>query len=234
MTIISNKKSINKGVKSMTAKAMSWNQVCKQISGIGGYVEIGEGQKVRPIDLMWSLGVHVAKNSYKPADIFAAWSERMKDGKQVLMSKGVAYTINLFGFEYKLYNKSVNDPDKYVSVSKKALCPVVSAVDKDPDAHTITVSAANVLRGLQQSVFVDATLDAIDKSEKKCEAMTEGYVNLNRDKKTMKTNPQMVRVEKDKDGMWTIAPEKKVAETAKDVAEKSAKKGTKKSNKKAA
>ena len=59
MAIISNKKSVNKGVKSMAAKAMSWSQVCKQISGIGGYIEIGDGEKVRPLQLMQSLGVHV-------------------------------------------------------------------------------------------------------------------------------------------------------------------------------
>lgn len=78
METVNNKKSVNKGVKSMTAKAMSWSQVCKQLSGMGGYVEIGEGEKVRPLVMMQSLGVNVSKNSYKVTDIFAAWSERMK------------------------------------------------------------------------------------------------------------------------------------------------------------
>ena len=76
MCIISSKKQVNRGVKSMSAKAMSWSQVCKQISGIGGYVEIDEGKKVRPLELMQSLGVHVNKNSYTPKDIFTAWSAR--------------------------------------------------------------------------------------------------------------------------------------------------------------
>lgn len=191
-----NKKSVNKGVKSMTAKAMSWNQVCKQLSGMGGYVEIGEGEKVRPLVMMQSLGVNVSKNSYKPTDIFAAWSERMKDGKQVLMSKGVPYTIEFMGVTYRLHVKSTKEEGVYVGVSMKQLCPLVSAADKD--TNTVTVSAANVLRGLQQSLYVDDTLDAIEKSEKKCAAMKEGWVNLTRDRKSP---AQWLHVEK-KNGEW--------------------------------
>ena len=61
--MITTKKSINCGVKSMSQKAMSYSQVCKQLSGIGGYVEIGNNEKVRPLELMQSLGVHVNRNS---------------------------------------------------------------------------------------------------------------------------------------------------------------------------
>lgn len=209
MTIISNKKSVNKGVKSMTAKAMSWTQVCKQISGVGGYLEIGDGEKVRPLELMQSLGVHVAKNSYKPADIFAAWSEDMKDGKQVLMSHGVPYIIDVMGFSYRLCVKSTKEEGKFVGVSVKHLCPLVSATDKD--TNTVTVSAANVLKGLQQSVFVEDTLAAIKKSEEKCASICEGYINLTRDKKSP---AQYVHVSKDKDGVWTFEPEKAAVATS--------------------
>lgn len=238
MTTISNKKQINKGVKSMTAKAMSWNQVCKQISGIGGYIEIGNGEKVRPIELMQSLGVHVSKNSYKVSDIFAAWNERMKRGKQVLMSHAVPYCIDVMGYSYRLCAKSTKEEGKFVGVSMKQLCPLVSASDKD--TNTVTVNAANVLKGLQQSLFVDATLDAIKKSEIRCASIREGYINLNVINK--KAPAQWVRVSKDKDGVWTIVPEKaaeatsaeRVAKSAKEVAKsakeeakgaKSAKKG---------
>ena len=72
-----------------TFNNVSWNQVCKAISGIGGYVSISETEKVRPLELMQSLGVHVSKNSYKPKDIFGAWSERMKKDGKVLMAHDV-------------------------------------------------------------------------------------------------------------------------------------------------
>lgn len=225
MTIITSKKSINNGVKSMAAKAMSWNQVCKAISGIGGYVSISETEKVRPLELMQSLGVHVSKNSYKPNDIFAAWSERMKKDGKVLMAHAVPYQVSVFGVDYPLYDLK---DEKYVRVSMQALCPVVSAADKAAKTDVV-VNPTNILRGLQQSVFVDDTLAKIAKSEAKCASITSGYINVSTDKKVEK----WVRVEKSKDGIWTLATEEKKASNAK-AAAKGASKGGKKNGKKAA
>ena len=223
--IITSKKSINNGVKSMAAKAMSWNQVCKAISGIGGYVSISETEKVRPLELMQSLGVHVSKNSYKPKDIFDAWSERMKKDGKVLMAHAVPYQVSVFGVDYPLYDLK---DEKYVRVSMQALCPVVSATDKAAKTDVV-VNPTNILRGLQQSVFVDDTLAKIAKSEAKCASITSGYVNVSTDKKVEK----WVRVEKSKDGIWTLATEEKKASNAK-AAAKGASKGGKKNGKKAA
>ena len=223
--IITSKKSINNGVKSMAAKAMSWNQVCKAISGIGGYVSISETEKVRPLELMQSLGVHVSKNSYKPKDIFDAWSERMKKDGKVLMAHAVPYQVSVFGVDYPLYDLK---DEKYVRVSMQTLCPVVSAADKAAKTDVV-VNPTNILRGLQQSVFVDDTLAKIAKSETKCASITSGYINVSTDKKVEK----WVRVEKSKDGVWTLATEKKKASNAK-AAAKGASKGGKKNGKKAA
>lgn len=223
--IITSKKSINNGVKSMAAKAMSWNQVCKAISGIGGYVSISETEKVRPLELMQSLGVHVSKNSYKPKDIFDAWSERMKKDGKVLMAHAVPYEVLVFGVVYPLYDLK---DEKYVRVSMQALCPVVSAADKAAKTDVV-VNPTNILRGLQQSVFVDDTLAKIAKSEAKCASITSGYINVSTDKKVEK----WVRVEKSKDGVWTLATEEKKASNAK-AAAKDASKGGKKNGKKAA
>lgn len=223
--IITSKKSINNGVKSMAAKAMSWNQVCKAISGIGGYVAISETERVRPLELMQSLGVHVSKNSYKPKDIFDAWSERMKKDGKVLMAHAVPYQVSVFGVDYPLYDLK---DEKYVRVSMQALCPVVSATDKAAKTDVV-VNPTNILRGLQQSVFVDDTLAKIAKSEAKCASITSGYVNVSTDKKVEK----WVRVEKSKDGVWTLATEEKKASNAK-AAAKSASKGGKKNGKKTA
>lgn len=225
MTIVTSKKSINNGVKSMAAKAMSWNQVCKAISGIGGYVAISETEKVRPLELMQSLGVHVSKNSYKPKDIFDAWSERMKKDGKVLMAHAVPYEVLVFGVVYPLYDLK---DEKYVRVSMQALCPVVSAADKAAKTDVV-VNPTNILRGLQQSVFVDDTLAKIAKSEAKCASITSGYINVSTDKKVEK----WVRVEKSKDGVWTLATEEKKASNAK-AAAKGASKGGKKNGKKAA
>jgi hypothetical protein len=181
------KKGVQNGVKSMAKKAASWSQVCKQLSGMGGYVDLGEEGKVRPIEFMHMVGVNVEKNSYKPKDIFAAWSEQMKDGEQVLMSKAVPYLVNFLGYDYQLY-RSTKDKNEYTGVTKKHLCPLVSAKGD----NTVTVNATNVLRGLQQSLYVEDTLEAIKKSELKCEAMKNGYVNLSSDKKC----PNWVRIEK--------------------------------------
>lgn len=211
---------VNKGTRSMAKKAASWSQVCKQLSGIGGYIEIGEGERVRPIEFMRGLGVDVAKNSYKPCDIFKAWSPRMMEGKQVLMSHGVPYCIDVMGYTYRLCVPSKKEEGKYVGVSVKHLCPLVSADDKD--TNTVTVNAANVLKGLRQSLYVEDTLAAIKKSEDSCAAMCEGYINLTRDKKSP---AQYVHVSKDKDGVWTFEPEKAaVATSAKAAAKEGAKK----------
>lgn len=219
-----NKKQVNKGTKSMAKKAASWSQVCKQLSGMGGYIEIGEGEKVRPLELMRGLGVDVAKNSYKPCDIFKAWSPRMMEGKQVLISHGVPYCIDVMGYTYRLCVPSKKEEGKYVGVSVKRLCPLVSADDKD--TNTVTVNAANVLKGLQQSLYLEDTFAAIKKSEDSCAAMCEGYINLTRDKKSP---AQYIHVSKDEDGVWTFEPEKAEPTRAKKVAKsaKSAKKATK-------
>lgn len=194
--MIKTKKSINCGVKSMAAKAMSWNQVCKALSGIGGYVEISKGEKVRPLELMQSLGVHVLKNSYSPKDILLAWSERMKINGKACIMRSVAYNVTINGKEYRLYTK---DGEDYKGVSQSALCPLVSATDKS-DKTDVVVNTTNVLRGLQQSVFITSTMEKIAKSAEKCAAIKSGYVNMG-DKKAEK----WVRVAKANDGTWGIA-----------------------------
>lgn len=217
------KKGVQNGVKSMAKKAASWSQVCKQLSGMGGKVDLGDEGKVYPIEFMRTVGVNVKKNSYKPKDIFAAWSEQMKDGEQVLMSKGVPYLVNFLGYDYQLYRKSTKDENEYTGVTKKHLCPLVSAVDKGD--NTVTVNATNVLRGLQQSLYVEDTLEAIKKSELKCESLKEGYVNLSRDKKC----PNWVRIEKC-NGEW----QPYVSQEDKELAAKKAAKEAARTNKEAA
>lgn len=224
--MITTKKSINNGVKSMAAKAMSWNQVCKALSGIGGYVSISKDEKVRPLELMQSLGVHVLKNSYTPKDILTAWSERMKKDGKVCICHAVAYNVVIDGKDYRLCTKK---DDKFIGVSQSALCPLVSATDKS-DNTDVVVNTTNILRGLQQSVFITATMEKIAKSAAKCAAMTEGYVNMG-DKKAK----NWVAVKKDKDGKWAIVAEKKeVAANAKKAAAGSKKGAEKKATKKAA
>jgi len=224
--MITSKKSINGGVKSMAAKAMSWNQMCKALSGIGGYVEIAKGVNVRPLELMQSLGVHVVKNHYTPKDIFTAWSERMKKDGKICMMRSIPVNVVIDGKEYRLH--SLKD-DEYRVISQSALCPLVSAADKS-DNTDVVVNPTNILRGLQQSVFITATMDKIQKSAESVAALKSGYVNMG-DKKTEK----WVRVAKLVNGSWAIAAaEKKVASNAKKAAADTKKKSEKKSSRKAA
>ena len=225
--MITKKNAVNAGVNSMIKKSASLTQVCKAISGMGGYVAISDKEKVRPLELMQSLGVHVTKNSYKPKDILLAWSARLKEGKQILMAHAIPYNVDFMGFDYPLYRLK---DDKYQRVSVQHLCRVVNAEDKS-DATDVVFSAANVLRGLQQSVYVDDTLEKVAKSEANCNAIKEGYINVSKDKK----GEEWVRIVKGDDGTWTIATEEeKVASNAKKEAKKSTRKGTRKSAKKAA
>lgn len=211
----------------MSAKAMSWSQVCKQLSGIGGYVTIDDKTKVRPLELMQSLGVHVQKNSYTPKDIFLAWSERMKVNGKICMLHSVPFEVTVDGRTLRLCSKK---DDRHIGVSQQVLCPVVSATDK-ADKTDVVVNATNILRGLQQSVFLTDTMDKLNKSAAKCAAITEGYVNI----ATKKGEEQFVPVVKGADGQWTIKTEKKVAANAKDAAKKGTeKKGAKNSQKKVA
>ena len=217
--MITTKKSISYGVKSMAAKAMSWSQVCKALSGIGGYVEIAKGVNVRPLELMQSLGVHVQKNHYTPKDIFTAWSERMKKDGIICMMRSVPVNVVIDGKEYRLH--SLKD-DEYRVVSQSSLCPLVSAADKSVNTDVV-VNPTNILRGLQQSVFITATMDKIQKSAESVAALKSGYVNMG-DKKTEK----WVRVAKTVKGTWTIAAERKVATNAQSAAKKTTKKSTRK------
>lgn len=197
--MITTKKSINGGVKSMAAKAMSWNQVCKALSGIGGYVTIDDNTKVRPLELMQSLGVHVLKNNYTPKDIFTAWSERMKKDGKVCILRSVAYNVVIDGREYALCSKKDGN---YTRVSQSVLVPLVSAADKS-DKTDVVVNPTNILRGLQQSVFISSTMEKIEKSAAKCAAISEGWVNLGD-----KSSENWVNVKKGKDGKWAVVASK--------------------------
>lgn len=194
--IITSKKSMNYGVKSMAAKAMSWNQVCKQLSGIGGYVSIGEKEKVRPLELMQSLGVHVSKNSYTPKDILMAWSERMKKDGKVCIMKAIPFMVSVNGKECRLCTKKDED---FIGVSVQSLCPVVSATDKGTYSDVV-VNVTNILRGLQQSVRVEETLAKLAKSIANCAALKEGYINI----ATKKGEEQYIPVVKNEDGTWSV------------------------------
>ena len=218
--MITTKKSINAGVKNFGAKAMSWSQVCKQLSGIGGYVEIAKGEKVCPLELMQSLGVHVLKNSYTPKDIFTAWSARMTVDGKICMLHSVPVEVTIDGRTLRLCSKK---DDKFVGVSQQALCPVVSATDK-AEKTDVVVNATNILRGLQQSVFITDTMDKLAKSAAKVAAITEGYVNI----ATKKGEEQFVPVVKSADGVWSVKTVKKVATNAQKAAKGTQKKSAKK------
>lgn len=171
--IMFTKKQVRNGVKSMSAKAMSWSQVCKALSGIGGYIQLDDTTKVKPLELMQTLGVHVLKNSYKPADIFMAWSRRMiQNEKTVCIAKNVPVMVDVCGNEYKLHDSNLK------TVARFELCRLVSAADRVKGTTDVMVSTTNVLRGLQQSAYIEETMKKIADSAKKVEGITEGFINV--------------------------------------------------------
>lgn len=149
----------------------------------------------------------------------------MKDGKVCIM-RSVGYQVTINGKEYTLCSEKDGE---FKTVSQSVLVPLVSAADKG-DKTDVVVNATNVLRGLQQSVFITSTMEKIQKSAEKCAALKSGWVNMG-DKKSEK----WVRVAKLVNGSWAIAAEeKKVASNAQKAAAGTKKSSTKKSSRKAA
>lgn len=167
------KKQINSGVKNLKNASMSWSQVCKALSGIGGYIQLDDKTKVRPLELMQQLGVHVLKNSYKPSDIVLAWSRRMMtDDERVCIAKNVPVMVDVCGTSYKLCDKNLK------TVYRFELARLVSANDRIKGTTDVIVNTQNVLRGLQQSVYVDETMKKVKDSAKKVDAISEGFINM--------------------------------------------------------
>lgn len=187
----------------MGIKTMSWSAVCKQISGIGGMIDLGD-VKVRPLELMQKLGVHVLRNSYTPKDIFTAWSGYMKKGEQCRIARNVGYKVAIGDKEYQLYSEA----DKAKAVRRYELCNLVSAADKKKGSTDVGVTAQNVLRGLQQSVYISDTLGKIKASAEKCGSLKNGWVNM-AEKAT--DEPIWVPVIKTKAGSWGLKVIKKAA-----------------------
>ena len=143
----------------------------------------------------------------------------MKKGGKMHIMRSVAYQVIVDGKEYTLYSEKDGE---YKAVSQSVLVPLVSAADK-ADKTDVVVNVTNILRGLQQSVFITSTMDKIQKSAEKVAALKGGYVNMG-DKKSEK----WVRVAKKVNGTWGIAAEKNVAANAQSAAKKSTKKSTRK------
>ena len=108
---------------------------------------------------------------------------------------------------------------------------LIISINELPNPENLVVGQSLAIRtpDIIYTVVQGDTLAKIAKSEAKCASITSGYINVSTDKKVEK----WVRVEKSKDGVWTLATEKKKASNAK-AAAKGASKGGKKNNKKAA
>lgn len=188
----------------MATKAQSWSQVCKQLSGISGMIELDDKIKVSPLVLMQNLGVHVLKNSYTPKDIFTAWSSYMVKNEMCCIAKNVGVKVAIGEKKYQLYSEA----DRTKVVRRYELCRLVSAADKKKGSTDVSVTAQNVLLGLQQSVFITNTQEKIAKSAKKCEALTSGWINM-AEKAT--SEPTWVPVIRNETGDWCLKVIKRVA-----------------------
>lgn len=212
--------------RQLTAKAQSWGQVAKQLSGMEGKVSLGK-RTISIHEAFIRLGVHTKGNKYTAQDLAMAWSERLKEGEAMhtkkadldnswrcpLFVKSVPLTCEIDGEVYKLYSKAENG---YKSIRKQIMSRVVKAEDKSEKTDTI-VSAQVVLKGLVQSIFVEETLASLAESERDIEALSEAYIEVE--------DGKFEKVVKDVHGMWTkgievvvTAIEKKPAKKTRKVA----------------
>ena len=205
----------SKVASQLAAKAQSWGQVAKQLSGIKGKVAFGK-ENMTIHEAFVALGVHTKTNKYTANDLALAWSERLKEGKAMhtekqgldnswrcpLIVKAVPMVVEVDGEDFKLFELT----DKgYKPIRKQILSRVVKAEDKEDKTDTV-VNANIVLKGLVQSMFVDETLQALHDNEADMLLLTEAYIETERG-----TFERVVKnVAKD---VWSIAEEVEVVVT---------------------
>lgn len=192
--------------RQLTAKAQSWGQVAKQLSGMTGKIKVGK-DSISVHEAFIRLGVHTKANKYTAQDLALAWSERLKEGKAMhtekqgldnswrcpLFVKSVPLTCKLGDDVFKLY--ALTDKG-YKVIRKQILSRVVKAEDKDDNTDTI-VSAQVVLKGLVQSMFVEQILAELKENEAEMLLLNEAYIEIEEGK--------YERVTKDAHGEWSKA-----------------------------
>ena len=195
--------------RQLTAKAQSWGQVAKQLSGMTGKIKVGK-DSISIHEAFIRLGVHTKANKYTAQDLGMAWSERLKEGQAMhtqkadldnswrcpLFVKSVPLTAKLGDEVFKLYELT----DKgYKVIRKQILSRVVKAEDKENNTDTI-VTAQVVLKGLVQSMFVEQTLTELSENEAEISAISEAFIEVEEGK--------YERVVKDVHGAWSKASAK--------------------------
>lgn len=238
MTTNVSKSQLNSVTRQLNNKAQSWGQVCKQLSGMTGKVEIEKGEKISIKEAFCLLGVHTKGNKYTPADIQLAWSERLKEGQTMhtttaftpdawrcpLISRAMPIEKCVDGENRRLYTKD-KQSGKYIALKKHELCRVVKAEDKRKGSTDVIVTAKVLLQGLVQSIYVEDTLNEIVSEQRVSDNITAAYVNLG-----TPDVPNWVLAQKHSNGVWSTTPEKHTYT----VEVKGAKKAPKRGNKKAA
>lgn len=240
MTTNVSKSQISSVSRQIVAKAQSWGQVAKQLSGMKGKIALSKTEKISVHEAFVLLGVHTKTNKYTAQDLGMAWSARLKEGGAMhsneemaatfsgwqcpLLCKAVPMVAEIGGAEFKLYYV---EGGEYKQCRVQKLCRVVKAEDKRKGSDDVIVTAQVVLRGLVQSIYVNDTLNGMAESQKEAEAVCEAYVN-----KGDATEPVWAKVAKDAKGVWSFVEEEKAVEVKVEVAP--AKKTTKRGTKKAA
>lgn len=202
--------------RQIVAKATSWGQVAKQLSGMTGKITLSQTESVSVKQAFALLGVNAKSNKYTPEHLFAAWAKELKETTPMhrtgnmycpLLSKAVNVTAFVDDTEYKLY-QFVNG--KYDAIKQHILCRVVKQEDKEKGSNDILVSAKVVLQGLVQSVFVTETLAKIENDKKAVANIETAFINTGN-----VSAPVWVQVWKI-NGKWTKeAPKKTPKKTTK-------------------
>lgn len=204
------KSQVNAVSRQLVAKAQSWNQVAKQLSGMSGKITL-DNSTITVHEAFKLLGVQTEKNRYTAKDFAAAWAKELmsecelhrgNDWRAPMLCKPVAMVVDVDGKDYRLYTLTDGE---YKAVRVQKLCKIVKAEDRGKNSTAVVVSVQNVLRGLTQSVFIEDTLKGLENSRKEAEKLTTGWVNTG-----TTTVPKWVKVEKKESIYWCKAEEKVV------------------------
>lgn len=216
------KKEVTKVANELSKKAQTFGQVCKQLSGIRGQVQLTKEKKCTVKEAFALLGVQIKKNKVTPADIAAAWADSLMEQRPmhgggddeartfsgwraplIVKATPVVALLTVNGEEKECKLHVPNKDGGYDPLRQKTLCRLVKAEDRRKGSADVIVSAQTILRGLAQSVFVTDTLNELKTSKEGITKITRAWVNTG-----IASAPKWAEVGKGDDGKWVFVATK--------------------------
>lgn len=192
--------------RQFSTKASSFRQVCKQISGFQGKIAISKKESVSVNKAFKMLGVDIAKTTVTTQDLQKAWAPELlgvaqnEKWRTPLIVKVFPYVVWVNDTAYNLHQLK---DGQYKPHKVQKLCEIVGAEQRDKEVpEQVVVSAAVIMKGLVQSLFVTDTLKALKDNIADCNKLESGFVNMG-----TKDTPNWVEIVK-YNGQWIEASKK--------------------------